>query len=533
MSNNKVNREPFYYPDYIIETLHRLGQASSCEGYPLLNKRIDIIQILYNQFEDYPITEQVYSYVWVMLNNMINNGYNEWVKHYWSYACQYYMFTKEYADDELGKKRFQEFHIMVGAMMVYLKKYDLLNYILTYSASLPAKYPLIPSTFNQIYSWYKILSEKNQHFFYLIKYNMKGMNNGANEENIIESLLLEYIALLLIRLDTVNDYNITYSDPIEIPECENTVEKNEKNISISEVIIDNINKWSRSKDVLEEMGMSEESVEFARKLVKKYQDSCKTEIESLKTDKKRISERKRKLLEENIKDAISNIKINLPESKEIAEGEPILTQRIAEQSVKLDDRMILEGREPISNNLADALVSALYMEIRHYYCYQFLLQSATASYSIPYRDLSKAFDRLEINCDFTIIAMGVSIHLYDEIEGFSRNGSKIDYKGINVIEIASNENSFIIMKSSNIPRVRLRALNQEEKQDNLECIDSTHRLYTNINNIDINELLLKAKIGYQIHIYNPMKYIRFKIAYQLDSDDVLLNRVKSIKNIIV
>ena len=469
----------------------------------------------------------------MMLNNMINNGYNEWVKHYWSYACQYYMFTKEYADEKSAKERFQEFHIMVGALMVYLKKYDLLNYILTYSASLPAKYPLIPSTFKQIYRWYKYLSEKNQHFFYLIKYNMKGMNNGANEEYKIESLLLEYIALLLIRLDTVNDYNITYSDPIEIPDCDDTIEKNEKNISITVVLIDNINKWSRSWDVLNEMGLSEKSVELARKLVKKYQDSCKTEIETLKTYEKRISEKKRKALEHDMKAAISTIKINLPEKKERAEGKNVLTPLYAEQSVKLDERMILEGREPISNNLADALVSALYIEIRHNYCYQFLLQSATASFSIPYRDLSKAFDRLEINCGFTIIAMGVSIHLYDEIEGFSRRGSKIDYKGINVIEIASNENSFIIMKSRNIPRVSLRALNQEENQDNLDCIDSTHHLYTNINNIDINELLLKAKIGYQIHIDKPMKYIRLKIAYQLDSDDVLLNRVKSIKNYFV
>ena len=99
MAKNKTDREPFYYPDYISEAFRRLGQASSSSGYPLLHRHIDVIHILFNQCEDYPITEQAYSYVWWMLNNMATNGYDLWVKEYWSYACQYYMFTKEYSND--------------------------------------------------------------------------------------------------------------------------------------------------------------------------------------------------------------------------------------------------------------------------------------------------------------------------------------------------------------------------------------------------------------------------------------------------
>ena len=163
MFKKRNDIEPFYYPDYIVEALRRLGQASCSCQYPLLNRRIDIIQILFNQLEDYPITDQIYSYVWYLLNNMVSNGHDEWVKEYWSYACQYYLFTKKYAvnADEKQKNDFLEFHLMTGVMLVYMKRYNLLRHFMTYTSSLPAQYPLVPNTYCDIIRWYKLLSQKN------------------------------------------------------------------------------------------------------------------------------------------------------------------------------------------------------------------------------------------------------------------------------------------------------------------------------------------------------------------------------------
>ena len=59
----------------------------------------------------------------------------------------------------------------------------------------------------------------------LLRYSMRGMDAGAREDSMIEGLLLDYIALLIIRLNTVNDYNITYSDPFDLPLVGDTVEK--------------------------------------------------------------------------------------------------------------------------------------------------------------------------------------------------------------------------------------------------------------------------------------------------------------------
>jgi len=532
---SKTSSERYYYPDYITEALFRLGQASGSEGYPLLNKRIDIIHILYNQFENFPITDQVYSYVWGLLNNMTSNGYTIWVKEYWGYACQYYMLSMQYnqsKQSEEGKNRFLEFHLMVGVLMIYMKRYDLLYHFLTYTSSLPAKYPLVPSTFHYIYRCYRELSKKNERM-YLLKYHMKGMEEGAREDTKIESLLLDYIALLLIRLNTVNDYNITYSDPLNPPLAGDTLEEAARNMSISDVLLNRIDKWGKDKDALDVFGFCKDDVSKAQCLLSDYKKTCEQRQKEIDNTSV-ISDIKKAALKNSMLNALSEIDNELPfylsgydNGKEVVEG-------CANQSTEIDKRMILAGRESISNNLGDAIVIALFTEIRLNYCYQFVLHNTAASFAIPYMDMSKALDRLGLDNNYTILAMGVLPHFFEEVEGFLRNSATMElrYKNVNVVEIASNENSFIIMKSIDIPRVVFRKLDIKENTDGLEEIDSTYHLFSNINSIK-DDLILKARMGYQIHITNPMKYVRLRIAYQLDSDSVLLNRVQPIKNYIV
>ena len=531
MPKNNTDRTPFIYPDYITEALLRLGQASGSKKYPLLNKRIDIIHILFNQYMNYPITEQVYDYVWWLLNKMVSNECDQWVKEYWSYACQYYLLAMQYTSEERGKNRFREFHLMVGVLMVFTKRFDLLNYLMTYTTSLPARYPLVPSTFHYIVESYKVLAEKNERM-YLLKYHISGMNEGAREESKIEGLLLDYIAILLIRLNTVNDYNITYSDPLDPPLEGDTVEAVAKNIDLADTIKKRVQRWGEEVEAVNDMGFSESDVNKAVSLLDNYRDSCirrHRELENLRE----ISEVKRQFLKNDMIRSASLTHAFLPSGAEIEDDRFETIPLVVRQTVELDEQLILSGRDPISNNLGEALVGALYTEMRHNYCYQFLSHSAATSYAIPYRDIPKAFERLELDSDYTILAMGVSPHFYDEMDGFSRNQNmEVSYNGIRVMEIASNENSFIIMKSNEVPRVSLRCLTEEENRDHLEEIEETHHLYSNIDGISPEDLILKVMMGYNIHIAEPMRYVRLRIAYQLDSDMVVLNRVMPITDYI-
>ena len=531
MKKSKTDREPYYYPDYIAEALFRIGEASHSDSYPLLNKRIDIIHVLFNQFNNYPITEQVYSYVWRLLNNMTFNGYTKWVKEYWSYTCQYYMLTLQHSqeENEEHKNRFKEFHLMVGVLMVYMKRYDLLQHIFTFTNSLPAKYPLVPSTFRHIYSCYEELSRKNERME-LLRYSMRGLEAGAREDSIIEGLLLDYIALLIIRLNTVDDYNITFSNPFGLPSVGDTIEKVVKNANTTRSIILRVEKWKKNEEALNEIGVSMEDANKALTLLRKYEESCKAEQEKL-AQQRDISEEKRAALKNDLLMAISGFQFNLPICEGV-EGYMKLNMKPATQEVQLDDNLILAGRDSISNKLSEVLISALYTEIRKNYCYQFLLNGTASNFTIPYRDMTKALERLCLDDSFTILAMGVSSHFFDEAEGFSRNKDSICFKGVMVREIASNENSFIILKRSDMPCFGLHALTKEENKENLVEIEGEHHLYSNIDNLDADSLILKVMLGYCLYVKNPLKHVRLRIAYQLDSDSVILNRVLPIKNYI-
>ena len=527
MKKRKTEREPYYYPDFIVEALFRLGEASHSDSYPLLNKRIDIIHVLFNQF----ITEQVYSYVWRMLNNMAFDGYDKWVKDYWSYASQYYTLTLQYSqeENEEQKSRFREFHLMVGVLMVYMKRYDLLQHIFTFTNSLPAKYPLVPSTFHYIFSCYKGLSKKNEKME-LLRYSMKGMDAGAREDSIIEGLLLDYIALLIIRLNTVNDYNITYSDPFDLPLVDDTVEKVAKDANNARTITRRVEKWGKNEEALNKMGLSQEDSANALSLLSQYENACQLKQEEL-AQQRNISEEKRAVLKNDMLMAIAGYQFDLPNWGG-AQGYEKMNMKPASQEVQLDGNLILAGRDSISNNLCEVLIGALFTEIRMNYCYQFLLNGSANSFSIPYRDMSRALERLSLDDSYIILAMGVSSHFFDEMDGFSRDIDGISFKDVKVKEIASNENSFIVLKSSDVPCFSLRALTAEENTENLAEIEDERHLYSNIDRLDADSLILKVMLGYCLHVKSPLKYVRLRIAYQLDSDSVILNRVLPIKNYI-
>ena len=96
MKNN--NKPLFIYPDYIVQVLNQLMEDSVKNQNGILCKRTDIGEILYNQFNDFPITEQVYRMMWSWVNKMLDAGHYDWIKQYWNIANQYCTFKLEYSD---------------------------------------------------------------------------------------------------------------------------------------------------------------------------------------------------------------------------------------------------------------------------------------------------------------------------------------------------------------------------------------------------------------------------------------------------
>lgn len=511
-----------------MDALRRLVDCTIIPQYQLLYNKADITSILFNPLNNYPITDQIYNLVWYWINQLIDAGCKDAIKNYWSLANQYYTFNLQPSSDEEQKSNFREFHIMIATLICYSKDYELLNYLLTFSNSLPPKYFLVPSTFISIIDTYKKLSFKNRRM-YLLKYNIKGLYNGAGEENKIEGLLIDYLCLLLIRLNNVNNYNITYSDPFDTPEAETTVERNERMMEMIDFFKRKVKLWSKNNEALTSLGFQETDCENAISLLESYKVACKDWAETINSHPN-ISKSKKE-----------EIKITMiEEDDKLCKAFPIgrtkkgkTDEFISKQFIMLDKNLILDGYDSVSSNLGEAIVNSLYIQMRQYYCYQFLINSPLRNYAIPYYDMGKAIDRLGISNDFTILSLGVSPHFFEETEGFTiADDGDIKFKGIKVKSIQSNQNSLLIMKTNDVPVIFTETLSDTERENEEEEISKNH-LYSNIDNLSPSNLKLSAKIKFGISVPNPLRYVKMRIGYNMSSDDLYVNSIEPICNVIV
>lgn len=526
MEQNEL--QEYNYPDYIIASLHQLMESSMSADKGRLRDDASVVSLLYNTFNDYPITPQVYSLLWSWLLRKVRAGHDNWVKHYWSQANQYYTFKLEHARNTefvvVQKEAFKEFHLMVGVMLLHYEKHDVLKYIFSFSNTLPPKYPLILGTFQEIFHTYVKLSKLNERM-YLLKYSVSEVFCGAGEEKKIESYLANYIALLFIRLVDVQDYNITYSNPLELPSI--PTDANVDNLSDITERIRFLSSRIQSTpiDLIKNCGISKEGVHTALQLMHDYEEVCTSEIVTV-SQRIRISEDKRKIIRQSLIESSHRFSPYLPKFN--GGNLPVAETYNAQQILKLDDRLILDKYGYISSNTGEALINALNVMAQHQYCMQFLYNSAVYSVGVPYPDLSKALEMLSLTPDYAILAMGMSYFMFKEIKGFNIKGNDIDYKGCKVYDIPSNrEQSFIIMRASDVPTISIAKVPTQLDNDEGE-IDTDSHLYSNIDILTEQNLELKVKMAFEFHCPDFLRYVRIRVAPQLESDPKILQNIKSV-----
>lgn len=524
-----TNKTPFTYPDYVRHTLNQLMVQIAEEKDELFCQNMSIVNVLYNQLNDFPVTEQVYTLMWNWIYKMVDAKHDDWIKRYWNIANQYCMFKLEYRHMINAKERFREFHIMVCTLLLYKGRYKALNHVLTFTNTLPPKYPLIPSTFTDIFQVYEDLS--GQDSFYLERYQMDKVFGGADDGyKKIEGLLADYLALLLVRLDSVNDYNITYSNPLESPQTAAIIERNEVKIFLINFLENHLRELP-NKAIRACLSLNEEYKDKALKRLEDYKEKCKNANEHLKVD---ISEEKRRDIKNDLINALSDNRLPLPldDKGKNKKGEWIKFTSF--KQIELDESLILNCYEKVANNLGEMLIKSLLVQMQRFYVMQFLLNSAIKSLAVPYCDLGKVLKKMSLSKQYTILSMGVSSSLFDEVEGFIRKDDHIFYKDSKVYEMPyANIPSILIMKSDDVPYCKYEEISREELKEKEAKIDEfSMYLYSNIDSLTKDNLILTVKQRIGVFMPRPLRYFRIRIAYQLESDAMIVSNIKSIENYI-
>lgn len=147
--NTKKGSEVIYSENVrrvLAEIGKTIGDFNSEEyGY----KFDELIDVIYDKSNNTYLSDSTYKLLWFMLNNAAMKGDNGWIKNYWTWTTQYYSYISMAVQNKQTEE-FYKFNVMLGALLVFNKRYECLYHIMTFTQSQPANFPLIPDTLGKI-----------------------------------------------------------------------------------------------------------------------------------------------------------------------------------------------------------------------------------------------------------------------------------------------------------------------------------------------------------------------------------------------
>jgi len=184
-------------------------------------------------YEQIPISKLTYDIIWRILRFSIDN--DKLIKQYWSKAHQYFDFGLNYIPKEYESRttvinnqeeidfrlkerdKFLEFHYTLGGLLMYMRSYETIKYILTYSSSSPPNYVLLPKNMTQIFDWYE---EFRNEFKFRIEriennYSFPDLDNyGVSYQ--MKYWVCQFLVVLFVRQFTLRE-NYIYEDHVGKP----------------------------------------------------------------------------------------------------------------------------------------------------------------------------------------------------------------------------------------------------------------------------------------------------------------------------
>lgn len=538
--NSSDVEKPVVYPKGMMRILDEIRRQSvKSNEQKFFYKYNSITPFIYNESFKRKISEETYHYIWTTLNDVINSNNKGWFNQYWSYSDQYYRFVlspimreENSFINDTDKNRFFELHVMIGALLVYNKKYDWLKDIMYFTNQTPAHYDLIPGTFIAILNLAKEIDSMASFMHHRLLssvYPFVGMKADVNTSYYIQNESTKYLSLLVIRLFIFDDYNINCCEPLELPSVPNNISDNKYNIGILRSIINGVDFWYDGKNIKKihfnsTIPQKKEVIGLLNSYIKSCEEKIKDIIDNPKIDKRKISRIKDELYNYEEKYKKNVITDKSPYLNEIDKESYCLRNMSLPYSYKFERSEICEGVQNISVNLEEVLMQSLFNSLQRYYTSFFITIRSNADYTIQHSDILKALDCLELDSTQHIIfCQGVYLgnfeNLYGKQENLAIYNDEIYYKNIPVIDIPSQERSLLILKKTDVPFYEFLK-KVDEKDEHLALIKSESSLYSNIDNIDPINPILELKYYLRFYYKDEFKYIRIKISYNLPIGNV-------------
>ena len=502
-----------------------------------------LINIWFFPTQYVPISEDTWQIIWYFVTQVVDAGNAEWFLSYWTFAEQFYRFYLEDRydiDASVSKQKsiFKQFHLALGAYLWHKGKYNLLKQILYFTQTLPPSYPLMDNTLIEIFNDIKRIYDLKEYPLELTKrYMMSGMVNDVHSDVYIARMFNSYFALLMLRLKDM-DYNVSYCDSQSFPliDPDSSIQGLNEQIKHADILLYFLNDkdfTNKSQKIGYNSDDSQKSKDLLEGYKSEVEKAIKEKVENPKPDPQKINYIKQQLLEE-----INNQKLYLPIEQDSKLGNINVSREsfYTIQSLEVPKEDIAKYMDRISANMEEALVSSLLIQEQQQYNRFFLLNKPVIKYTVRFKDLMVALERLKVNDKHIILSMGVYlgtfIDLYGEHPLFSFSAGTGSFNQADIRSIPSSMRVFVIMLEEVLPYVEHTEMDSKES-NGLKCIDTDSWLYSNIDTLTAknNVLTVKRKVNL-VHNAYFTKYVMLKVEYNNDSSVFDIDKIESIDHFI-
>lgn len=518
--------KPLEMDDYFYEAVTRINE-NLCKGErkPIsVNNGNSLLTSLI--VHDSVITDKTYRYLWRNLRMQLFYNRDEWIMAYWKSASQKFdFFMKEIStfdiDDSTGehytdsqvedvnrqRDKFQEFHIMLCAMMLQQGKYELLEQMMYYTQSQPPTYPLVPSDLASLLLVFEYLNKDRlwDITYFEERYPMPNMH-GITGGKILGAANC-YMALLFYRL-----YTLFYPYGREFAFRTMGLPDNQAQLAKYKSDLDTLEYWLDK--IIENKGALATIRVTNIDTILKGNDN--TEGEKQKSPKQIIND-----IQGSIDIKMNDLKENQPNDQEkINNLEKEVNRRLLMAMSPIGDMLGERFKRDICYNL-DSSVSQIYQstafqtnpDVSHagieecvfeglWHTYSHLFSSAffqecmQANYTIDSGHLFAALDKVNVCEDYYAFAFGIYMDFYmNNVEGLVKEQDRIySYKGMKIMlldcpaqELAKR---IYIMHKEDRPYIKFHEPSEEQKKSMELKKFNKYGLWMSVQKVEGHEELL-------------------------------------------
>lgn len=493
------------YPIDLYTMIYRLNRDLSNKQNPKLlaieHRAVSGIWLLGDDFEQIKISEATYAQLWLNIYNIYTNP--RLIKLFWANSFQYFTYkleeidptydtdcqitnTKEREEREKERDRFLEFHYALGGLLLYGKQYNTLKYILTYSQSMPASYPLLPQTMTEVFRWFQIFYDDLRSNPPMdVKYYFPELDNlGIRRQ--VNNWICKYIVILFIRQFSLNK-SYTYQDFTSLPRFSDKIYELLQLKELLPTFEHYFLEITYNSELLEQLGYRELiKKESVYKFIEGLTNTIDLEINKLKKNTP-LSKDKIKIFNDTTNEIVSNAfkeydKIFINEEDKEIDNE--IKTAISGSQILFEKSAFVDNDIP-HLNYDSVFAGHLAREVIKRYIPNSFIMARTRSYLLNSNNIVKGIERSmnSINIDDIII---IAINIDIPIDNLLKENFETYYCKLH--STSNIRNVLFVLKKNYLPYISYKRPNSEDiKKEHLQLINENINLYTSIIDLSLPE----------------------------------------------